>query len=604
MTKKNNLEQAVSEFPKKPGIYFFKNAQGRVIYIGKARSLRDRVRSYFSGASDYKVKNILRETDNIDFILTDSEREAAFLENNFIRRHQPKFNLRLKDDKSFPYLKITVQDEYPMAKLSRKVEPDGARYFGPFNPAHQARKTIHLLNRYFGIRSCKEDIPGRRKRPCLEYDIKQCSAPCVGIISKEEYRDRVRKALLLLEGKVEKLLPQLRDKMAHAAAKKDFEQAAHWRDLIQTLEHLKDKPKLISVKGENTDIFGFHQKCHQAAVYIFHMREGKVIESSGQIFSTPNQESAASLLAKGIRNHYRETADIPPRVYLPFSPADLDEIIEDIQKQTGVYLKFQVPLKGKKKRLVELAGKNAEIMLEKESGRSRPLHHLQEQLTLPEYPAVIEGIDISNTGGAESVGSLVVFEEGRPRKDLYRKYKIKTVEGADDVQSIAEVVHRRYARLQRETRPLPNLIVIDGGKGQLNAARTALENLGLGDRPLISLAKREETIFSPRHWNGIQLERSSPALHVLQFIRDEAHRFAVAYHRRRRTKKSLGSLLDHIQGIGPRRKAALLKKYRGLEEIKLAPEADLRPLIGPSAALKLKEKLEKLNSDSHNHPDD
>lgn len=603
MSKKTGLENAAADFPKKPGIYFFMDSQERVIYIGKARCLRDRVRSYFSSTSDYKVNHILRETERIDFILTDSEREAAFLENNFIRRHQPKFNLRLKDDKSFPYLKLFVQDDYPQVKLSRKVEPDGARYFGPFNPAHQARKTIHLLNRYFGIRSCTEKIPGKRVRPCLEFDIKQCSAPCVGYISRRDYRDRVRQALLFLEGKVDKLLPQLRDKMEAAASRQDFEQAAHWRDLIQTLEHIKDKPKLISVKGENTDIIGFQQKENQAAVYVFHMREGKVAESTGHTFTLKQHETEKSVLAKGIRYHYRKAADIPPKVYLPFAPLDPAEISSEIEKRSGISIKFQVPQKGKNKRLVDLAAKNASNVLEKEAGRVHPLHQLHEQLGLPEFPAVIEGIDISNTGGDESVGSLVVFEDGRPRKDLYRKYKIKTVEGADDVRSIAEVVRRRYSRVQKETGPLPNLILIDGGKGQLNAARSSLKELALGDRPLISIAKREETIFSPRHKDGIQLDPSSPALRLLQCIRDEAHRFAISYHRRLRSKKSLGSLLDHIQGIGPRRKSALLKKYRGVDEIKLAPEEDLRSLVGKTAALCLKKKLNAMDSESHYQSD-
>lgn len=598
MSQKSNLEKTADGFPEKPGIYFFKDSRGRVIYIGKARSLRNRVRSYFSVTSDRKVKNILCETERIDFILTDSEREAAFLENNFIRQHQPKFNLRLKDDKNFPYLKMTIRDDYPHVELSRRVEPDGARYFGPFNPARQARKIIYVLNRYFGIRSCKEDLSRHRKRACLEYDIKQCSAPCTGRVTLEEYRERVRNALLLLEGKVNKLIPQLRDKMEAAAAGQDFEQAAHWRDLIHTLEQIKDKPKLISVKTENADIFGFHHKNSQAAVFVFHMREGRVVESSGWTFTQKDKESKESILAEGIRRHYLKTQEIPRNASLPFSPARLPEISAEIKDRTGIRIEFQVPQKGRKKRLVELAAKNAAILLEKETSRAHPLHQLQERLDLPEFPSLIEGIDVSNTSGEGSVGSLVVFQDGQPRKDLYRKYKIRTVTGPDDVHSIAEVVTRRYSRLQRENRPLPNLILIDGGKGQLSAARASLEQLGLGGRPLISLAKREETIYRPGRRNGVQLDLSSPPLLLLRHIRDEAHRFAVTYHRWRRSQKSLGSLLDHVPGIGARRKSSLLKKYRGLEEIQLAPEEDLRAMVGKTAARNLKEKLNRLDTTS------
>lgn len=581
----------IENLPEKPGIYFFKDAQNNIIYIGKARSLKDRVKSYFQATSDSKVHNIISETADLDYVLTDSEREASFLENNFIQQHQPKFNLRLKDDKSFPYLKITAQEKYPGIYLTRRVEADGARYFGPFSPAHQARKTIRLVNKYFGIRGCEEQVPGRRKRPCLEYDLKLCTAPCVACISDKEYQENVDNALLFLEGKVEELLAVLGRKMNEAAQGQEFEQAAQWRDLIRTIEQLKEKPKLISVQQEDKDIFGFSRKGGKSALYVFQMRKGKVNKSEGTFLQVPAEMSKEKILSSHLLHFYREKRDVPDRIFLPFEPFRRDEVKKKLSSLRKGKIKILVSQRGKNKKLVELANRNAEILIREKATKISTLEEARDILDLDKIPQRIEGFDVSNIGGKESVASLVVFENGKPYKDSYRKYKIKTVEGPNDVASLQEVIHRRYTRLLDEKEAMPDLILVDGGKGQLSAAKKALEDLGLGSVPVASLAKREEIIFTPFRPKGLRLERTSPVLKLFQNIRDEAHRFAISFHRLRRKKKSFESLLDGIPGIGTQRKSRLLARYRSMDKIREAPLEELAKIIGKKAARDLKSRL-------------
>lgn len=587
---KEALKTKLDLLPDKAGIYFFKNENGEIIYIGKARSLRDRVRSYFLPTSDFKVSNIISETADIDFILTGSEREAAFLENNFVQRYQPKFNLRLKDDKSFPYLKLTVAEKFPSVSLTRKVEPDGAKYFGPFSPASQARKTIHLLNKYFGIRACEESIPGKRPRPCLEYDLKLCSAPCVEYSRETEYRVKVNNALLFLEGKTERLLKILRQRMNEAAERQDFEQAAHWRDLIRTIEHIKERPKVISVSLENIDIFGLAREKDKVYLYVFFMRRGKVSEAEEMVLREKEDMPAEEVLSHILKNFYEKGEDIPDKIFLPILPSSDRELRDWLSAHTGKKVRVSVPQKGKDKKLIELANRNAEILLKKKREELPSLEELARIIGLEAPPLRIEGFDISNTGGDESVGSLVVFEKGRPKKDEYRKYRIKTVAGPNDVASLQEVVHRRYSRILEEGQKLPDLVLVDGGKGQLHAAETALRSMGLGDVPLVSLAKKEEIIFTRGEKEGIRLDRTSPALKLLQFIRDEAHRFAISFHRQRREKKSFASELSGILGLGENRRKALLSRYRSLEQIKRAPLEELAAIVGGKIARILKEE--------------
>ncbi len=589
----SDLKSEIKNLPKKPGIYFFKDKGGEVIYIGKARSLKDRVKSYFLPTSDAKIKKILSETEEIDFILTDSAKEAAFLENNFIRQHQPKFNLRLKDDKSFPYLKLTLQEKFPAIYLTRRVEEDGAKYFGPFSPAHQARNTIHLSAKYFGVRTCQESVPGKRKRPCLDYDLKLCSAPCVEYISESDYRESIKNAFLFLEGKTEKLLKILKKKMQEAAARQEFEQAAHWRDIIRTIEEIKAKPKLISVGMENKDIFGYSRENKNVALYVFFMRKGKVIESEDIFFQEKEDIADKEILSNYLKKFYKHRKSMPDKILLPFAPEEKDGILKRVSNLRGEKIEIIVPQKGKNKKLVDLASSNAEILLRKKYEGLAPLMEIKKIFNLKSIPERIEGFDISNIGGEESVGSLVVFENGRPQKNDYRKYKIKTVAGPNDVASLQEVIRRRYKRILEEKKDFPDLILVDGGKGQLNAARGALEELGVGNLPLVSLAKKEEIIFAPDRKKGISLERTSPALKLFQNIRDEAHRFAISFHRLRREKRSFESRLDNIPGLGKKRKAALLDKYKDLKEIKKAAPEDLAKIIGAKATQALISELNR-----------
>jgi len=587
----STLKTKIENSPKKPGIYFFKDKDNNIIYIGKARSLKDRIRSYFLPTSDLKINSIVSETTDIDFILTGSEREATFLENNFIQQYQPKYNLRLKDDKSFPYLKLTLLEKFPGIYLTRRIEKDGARYFGPFSPAHQARKTIHLITKYFNIRTCQEPIPGKRKRPCLEYDLKLCSAPCVGHISETDYTESVENALLSLDGKVGKLLKILKLKMYDAADCKEFEQAAHWRDLIHTLEQIKEKPKMISVKMENKDIFGFARKKENSALYVFLMREGKVIESESFSFQEYEKTSGEEILFNLLLEFYKNRKDIPDKILLPFRPAQRNELKKTLSIWKNKKIEILTPLKGKNKKFVELANRNAEILLQKRSEELTPLKELKKILGLNTIPIRIEGYDISNTGGEESVGSLVVFKNASPQKNEYRKFRIKTVRGPDDVASLQEVIRRRHTKLLEEKTVFPDLILVDGGKGQLNAARKTLSKLGLSHIMIVSLAKKEEIVFILSQKEGLRLDRTSPALKLLQRIRDEAHRFAIAFHRQQREKKSFSSALDNIPGIGKKRKSALLTKYKSIEEIKATPQEELAETVGKKAARELLKKV-------------
>ncbi|MBN2246479.1 MAG: excinuclease ABC subunit UvrC [Candidatus Aminicenantes bacterium] len=587
--KNRKLLNLVKRLPEKPGIYFFKNTEGNTIYIGKASSLAHRVRSYFLATKDQKIINMISETEDIDFIITGSEREASFLENNFVRDIQPKFNVRLKDDKSFPYLKLTVQDKYPGIYLTRRVENDGSRYFGPFSPAYQARKTIELLARYFGLRTCKEKIPGRRKRPCLEYDLKLCSAPCVGLIGEKEYQERVENARMFLEGKVSELKKILTDKMKKAAEDQEYERAALWRDFILTIDQIKERPQLISVKPENQDIFGFSQKNSRIYFYVFIRRAGKVIGSETWDTDLPAGRPVEDIFREQLLLFYKGSREIPDSILLPLKLDRLEEIKSSLSNQKKSNVKVNVPLRGENRGLIDLAGRNASLASEKISELDSTLQKIQEIFLLPDLPLIIEGFDISNTGGDQSVGSMVVFKDGIPHKQKYRRFNIRTVQGPNDVSSLEEVIKRRYRRVLKEKLPLPDLILIDGGKGQLHAALKALKELGLEKQPVLSLAKKEEILFSPVHKNGVALDRTSSALKLFQHIRDEAHRFAVSGHRRRREKKSFSSVLDDVPGIGKIKKARLLEKFQGIEAIHQESLEEIAKITGKKTARQLKQ---------------
>ena len=593
MAEFSELKKKAAALPDKPGIYFFKTGSGEVVYIGKARSLRDRVRSYFLANPDFKVRNILRETADIDYILTGSEKEAAFLENNYVQQHQPRFNLRLKDDKSFPYLRMTTGEDWPGIYFSRKVEPDGSRYFGPFSPAQRARSSIHLVNKHFLVRGCEDAVFRGRKRPCLEYELKLCAAPCVGSISEADYRENVENACLFLEGRMPELARTLKARMERAAADEKFEEAARLRDLLRTIEDYRDRPGTISTALEDQDVVGLARGDGRAAVYVFFMRKGKIRSSASRVVDAPAGVADAEVLGGFLAGFYADH-ELPPRLLLPARPAQST----GLQALLG-WAKVRViaPRGGKNRKLVEMAGRNAEAFLRKQAGEAKPLEELKTALELSALPRTIEGFDISNTGGEESVGSLVVFRDGRPDKDSYRKFLIRTVEGSNDVASLGEIITRRYRKVIDEGTPLPDLVMVDGGKPQLGAAEKALVALGLPHLPLVAIAKKEEILFTPAARDGIRLDRRSNALKLVQAVRDETHRFAIAFHRGRREKKSFESLLDGIPGLGPKKKSSLLARYGSLEAIHSAPRAELDALVGGGAAAKVLARLEKERPD-------
>ncbi len=595
MSADDRLKARAAEMPAKPGIYFFKNAAGEVVYIGKARSLRDRVRSYFLPDPDVKVRAILRETASIDYVLAGSEKEAAFLENNYVQRHQPRFNLRLKDDKSFPCLKVTAGEMFPGVYSSRRVERDASRYFGPFSPARRARTSIHLVNKLFGVRGCENAVFRGRKRPCLEYELKLCSAPCVGFISEEGYRRDVEAACLFLEGRMPELARTLRERMEGAAREQRFEEAARWRDVLRTVEDMRDRPRSISVALEDQDAAGFAREGDRAAVHVFFMRRGKIRSSEAALIEAPAGVPDADVLGKLLAGFYGSPSDreIPPRLLLPFRPTNAEALETVLGGRTGRRSPLHVPRGGRDLKLVALAARNAEAHLHKTAPGPGPLEALQQALGLERPPRTIEGFDVSNTGGEEPVSSLVVFRDGRPDKDAYRKYRVRTVEGPNDVASLEEVIIRRYRRVLEERGPLPDLVMVDGGRPQLSAARKALSGLGLEDLPLVSIAKREEILFTAGAPQGLRLPRTSAALKLVQAVRDEAHRFAISYHRGRREKRSFASELDGIPGLGPKKKAALLARYGSLEAVQAAPVPDLERIVGRTAAAKVRENLNK-----------
>ncbi len=533
-----DLRKKISAFPPDPGIYFFKNARGGVIYIGKARRLRDRVRSYFQPSDDPKVAAILAETADVEYVLTASEREAAFLENSFVQQSQPKFNLRLKDDKSFPYLRVTAGDPVPGIYFSRRVGPGPTRFFGPFNPAHEARQTIRLVGKAFGLRTCEPAVFRKRKRTCLEYDLKQCAGPCVGLITEAEYRRNVEDALLFLEGKTERLAEDLGKRMRLAAGRQAFEEAARWRDVLKTVEQVRIKPALVSVRLEDQDVFGYASGGGLHAVHVFVMRKGKTVRARAIVRDEPPDRPREEVLAEVLSAFYAQ-ADPPPRLLVPFPPAGGKRLAAEFSARTGRKVAILAAPRGRARAILEMSARNAERALAERDEALGSLLELKAALGLETFPVRIEGFDVSNTQGTETVASMVSFENGRPWKDGYRKFRIRTVEGPNDVAALSEVLKRHYGRAVEERKSLPDLVLVDGGKPQLHAARRVLAELGLGNLPLASLAKREETVFSAGRKSGLRMARTSAALKLLQHIRDEAHRFAISFHRQRRARRSL-----------------------------------------------------------------
>lgn len=588
-----SLQDKIQALPGKPGVYLMKNNKDEIIYVGKAVSLKNRVRSYFRTKrfDSAKTRALVKNIVDIDYILTDSELEALILECNLIKEHRPKYNINLKDDKTYPYLKITNED-YPRVIVTRKVYKDGAKYFGPYTSVTVLRETLELLKKIFPFRSCKQKT-FTNDRPCLNAHISRCLAPCSGKISKEQYHEIIKQVILFLEGKQEELVVKFEKEMEQAALNLEFEKAAQLRDQIQGVKQVIERQKIVSEGQEDQDVIAMARGFNEVCVQVFFVRGGKLIGRENYFLDGTDEIERNEVLASFIKQYYIEQDFIPRQILSETEPAEVKVLEEWLSSKRGGRVYIKVPKRGERKELVELVGKNAletleKLELEKQQKKSMTedaVMELQKELELSKPPLRIECYDISNTQGTESVASMVVFEGGRPQKDQYRRFKIKTVEGPNDFASMYEVITRRFRNAREEKQKtgtkankfaiLPDLVIIDGGKGQLHSARQAMQEQGFAHIPTFGLAKKEELLFQEDYPEPIILPRSSKALYLVQRIRDEAHRFAITYHRSLRGKRNLASILDDIPGVGKSRKQKLLKHFGSFKKIQEASVEDL-----------------------------
>jgi excinuclease ABC subunit C len=615
----HNLKEQIQRLPEQPGVYLFANAGGETIYVGKARALRDRVRSYLGayGASP-KTDALLDEIAGLDVIVTDSVVEALALENNLIKQRSPKFNILLRDDKNYPYLQLTTTEAFPRVLVSRSVERDGNVYAGPFLPAKFARRTMALTHKVFGIRSCNEVITGQRARPCLEYDIKRCLAPCVAsICSEERYAVAVADTRLFLEGRNDELADQLESRMNEAAASERFEEAAHLRDAMRTVQALGDRQqKMASTELGDRDVFGVKLGAKGAVVQVFLMRGGRVVERVEFVWEADESDATEAEVIEAAVQHVYAEQNPPSEVHVPIALSERELLEAWLGERAGRKVKVVVPQRGDKKGMMDLASRNAALAYRTRfdgnaTANYDALEALQSALRLSRLPRRIDCFDISTIQGSDTVASMVVCEEGRMRPSEYRKYRIgnqkpgagsrepgagfsaSPVPGSrfpvpdrfqDDFAAMEQVVRRRYARVLEEGGPFPDLIVIDGGKGQLNAAYAALETVGLSNLVAVGLAKKEELVFTRDSAEPMALDPHGAALRLLQRIRDEAHRFAITFHRQSRKKRNLTSELDGIPGVGPRRRKQLLTTFGSLSGVRRATREELTPAVGAKVA--------------------
>ncbi len=598
--------QQAQSLPHKPGVYLFRDDSRKVIYIGKASNLRNRVRSYFTAQPAIpKLRRMIPQISDIDFFITDSEQEALILESNLIKKHRPLYNVRLKDDKSYPYIKVTIAEEWPRLMLIRRIKEDGSRYFGPFANAGSIRQTMNWINKIFPYRTCNKVITGTDERPCLKYHINRCAGPCIGAVSKAEYRDIIDQAMLFLGGKQEQVIRKLKKKMARTSASLQFEMAASLRDQIQSLERLVAGQKVIYSSKVNEDVIAISGEKNTACAQVFFIRGGKLLGKAHFVLEGASDERPGKIITTFIEQFYNAGADIPPRILLQTEPEDKALIEGWLQSKMEHRVQLIIPRRGIKKQLVEMVAGNAAEMLEQlklkwlaDSGRTgAALEELKTELRLPRIPKRIECYDISNIHGTAAVGSMVVFENGQPRGAHYRRFKIKSVSGIDDYAMMREVLRRRFGRGTRSTgeswSSIPDLILIDGGRGHLNAVFQLMHEMEIDSVPLASIAKANEEVFIPDATEPIILPRNSQGLYLLQRIRDEAHRFAISYHTKVRQRAAFVSPLDQVAGIGPKRKRALIKKFESIKGIKAASVDELASAQGMTESLaeRLKEYL-------------
>ncbi|MGA9687280.1 MAG: excinuclease ABC subunit UvrC [Candidatus Sulfotelmatobacter sp.] len=633
-----DLLQKIRTIPNEPGVYLYKNADGEVIYVGKAKNLRSRVASYFHEGrwEDSKTRTLVREAVDVDYIVVRNNKEALALENNLIKQRKPRFNILLRDDKTYPYVKLTLSELWPRVYVTRRLRKDGSAYYGPYFPANLAYRIVDLIHRNFLIPSCKVDLTRFHPRPCLQYYIKRCLGPCVKeLTTPENYQEAVRDVKLFLEGRPTDLARSLHERMDQAAATQEYERAARYRDLISTVEQLQERQRIAAAEGDDADVFGYHYENGMLAVNLFHMRGGRVVDrreffwedlpdfaspsgdgeasadhvgaavpsaSSGQASGFPDEQSS-SALASGDRFHpgeffsallkqlYISQPYVPRNLYVPVDFEDR-EILEDLLSEQvagadprAAHVHILVPQRGDKRALMDLAGTNAKRSYDQRFRVLKPnakaiQEELQDVLSLPDLPKRIECFDISHIQGAETVASMVVWEDGKMKKSDYRKFIIRTVEGVDDFASMREVVTRRYKRLQQEEKAMPSLVLIDGGLGQLHAAAEALESLEIINQPLAAIAKREEILYVyGQEKDPIVLDHHSPVLHLIQLIRDEAHRFAVTFHSKRRQMRDRSTELREIPGVGESTTRRLLEHFGSLQAVKQADAAALSAVV-------------------------
>ena len=586
------IEEQLKQIPDKPGVYLMKDDSGEVIYVGKARSLKKRVRSYFrKGNHSYKTSIMVDSIADFDYIVTDTEMESYILEANLIKKYHPKYNIRLKDDKTYPFIKITTYEDFPRIKKTRVVKNDGSKYFGPFADVNAIYKTINILKDLFKLRSCNYDISEEKQleRPCLNYYIDKCNAPCVGKISKEEYHEQIDQVIMFLSGRQKTLIKKIEAKMQKAADEQNFEKAARYRDAMEAVEEISRQQKVMSEDDKDRDIIAI-TKDGAYCVQLLLVKNGKLIGQEHFILQVPKGEDQSEVMSSFLQQYYEQAPQLPDEILLNTEINNKEILADRLKQLKGKKVNIKRPARGNKKRLIEMALKNAKQNLKKESIKRKyeekrtvkAVEKLAEYLDLETEPSHIEGFDISNIQGTDPVASLVVFKEGRASKSDYRRFKIRHKEGPDDFAMMKEVVHRRYRRLLDEDRKLPDLILIDGGKGQLNAALKALEELGITEIQILGLAKREEEVFIPDREEPIIIPKNSDALHLLQRVRDEAHRFAVNYHRKLRSRRITHSMLERIPGIGPKKRKSLLKHFGSLAKIRLADQSELKEVDGIS----------------------
>jgi len=599
------ITEQLRGLPPTPGVYLFKDAEGNIIYVGKASSLRHRVGSYFgSGPLTPKIRRMVSRVADLEYFVTASEQEALILELNLIKQHHPRYNVRLKDDKTFPYLKIDFGEDWPRVHITRTLKANGGRYFGPFASAKSIRQTLKLLKGIFPFRSCTRQITGSDPRPCLEYDIGHCLAPCIGQTSRAEYDEVIRQLILFMEGKQEKVVKQLENRMNQAAEKMDFEKAARLRDQIQAVEEVVEGQRIAArIKGEQ-DVIAFVNDRDQAYVQVFFIRNSKLIGRESFVLQGTRYEEPPRVMASFIQQFYASAPHIPPLLLLQHPVEDKDTLQAWLQAKRGGAVKIQAPRRGSKKQLVEIVARNARQGLEQLKIKqlaspktlSAALEEIQKALNLPHPPNRIEGYDISDIQGIAAVGSMVVFDKGRPKRAHYRRFKIKSVVGADDYAMLNEMLKRRFKRADAASGTwaiMPELVLIDGGKGQLNAAIAAMREMGADSIPAAGLAKENEELFIPGRAKPIVLPPSSPGLQLLQRLRDEAHRFALGYHHKVRRRQTFASALDTIPGIGAKRKKALIHQFGSVKSIREASVEELADVSGITKGLaqKIKENL-------------